>query len=90
VTEPHKIWIERCEAARRIEDEFGTRQALKYLVGEKFLNFLQAAEDDPEFRVQIPAFVAEIKAMSRQQKESLTARKKPPAGGAGTCEGLEA
>src|ERR1700737_2548804 len=57
----HKIWIEQCEAARGIEDEFGTVNALKYLVGEKFLNYLQAAEKDAEFRAEIPAFVAEIK-----------------------------
>ena len=58
---PHKIWIEQCEAARDIEDEFGTQKALTYLIGEKFLNFLEAAEDDPEFRAEIPTFVAEIK-----------------------------
>ncbi len=43
MTEFHKIWIEQCEAARGIEDEFGTQQALDYLVGEKFLNYLEAA-----------------------------------------------
>ena len=58
---PSKIWIEQCKEARGIEDEFGTPQALAYLIGEKFLNFLEAAEDDPEFRAEIPTFVAEIK-----------------------------
>ena len=57
----HKTWIEQCEAARGIEDEFGTQQALQYLVEEKFINFLEAAEDDPDFRAELPAFVAEIK-----------------------------
>src|SRR6266568_4980361 len=57
----HKIWIEQCEAARGIEDEFGTQNSLAYLVGEKFLNYLQAAEKDAEFRAEIPAFAAEIK-----------------------------
>lgn len=56
-----KIWIEQCEAARGIEDEFGTQKALAYLIGEKFLNFLEATETDPTFRAEIPAFVAEIK-----------------------------
>ena len=56
-----KIWIEQCEAARTIEDEFGTDKALDYLVEEKFLNFLEAAETDAEFRAEIPAFVAENK-----------------------------
>jgi hypothetical protein len=56
-----EIWKEQCEAARQIEDEFGTQKALEYLIGEKFLNFLEAAETDVEFRAEIPAFVAEIK-----------------------------
>lgn len=60
---PCKIWIEQCEAARGIEGEFGTQKALSYLIGEKFLNFLDAADDDPEFRAEIPAFVAEIKSI---------------------------
>src|SRR5437660_664395 len=55
-----RIWIEQCEAARRIEDEFGTPDALTYLVGEKFLNFLEAAEKDAGLRAEIPSFVAEI------------------------------
>jgi hypothetical protein len=59
--EPCKIWIEKCEAARRIEDEFGTDKALSYLIGEKFLDYLEAAERHPDFRAEIPAFVAEIK-----------------------------
>ena len=61
MTEYHKIWIEQYEAAKGIEDEFGTQNALDYLVGEKFLNFLEAAETDAEFRAEIPAFVAKIK-----------------------------
>ena len=61
MTEPHKIWIEQCEATRGIEAEFGTQDALSYLIGEKFLNFLEAADNDPEFREEIPAFVTDIK-----------------------------
>ena len=57
----HRIWVEQCEAARRIEDDFGTDKALDYLIGDKFLNFLEAAEDNSAFRAEIPAFVAEIK-----------------------------
>jgi hypothetical protein len=56
-----EIRIEQCEAAEGIENEFGTQQALQYLVGEKFLNFLEAAETDADFRSEIPAFVAKIK-----------------------------
>ena len=60
---PCKIWIEQCEAARGIEDECGTKTALAYLVGEKFLNFLEAAEEDTTFQAELPAFVAEIKSL---------------------------
>jgi hypothetical protein len=59
--QPWKTWVGQCEAARGIEDEFGTQKALAYLIGEKFLNFLQAAEAHAEFRSELPAFVAEIK-----------------------------
>jgi hypothetical protein len=58
---PHKIWIEQCDAARGIEDEFGVPKALDYLIGEKFLNFLEVAEENDEFRAEVPAFVAQIK-----------------------------
>jgi hypothetical protein len=56
-----KVWVEQCEAARRIEDEFGVRDALAYLVGEKFLNFLEASETHADFRAEIPSFVVEIR-----------------------------
>ena len=61
MTELHRIWIAQCNAAREIEDEFGVPDALAYLIGEKLLNFLEAADDDTEVRAEIPAFVAEIK-----------------------------
>jgi len=76
-----EIWKEQCEAARKIEAEFGTRNALAYLIGEKFLNFLEAAETDAEFRAEIPAFVAEIKTIFEpwQLTEHLeTARQSEP------------
>lgn len=79
--ELHKIWIDQCEAARGIENEFGTDKALKYLVAEKFLNLLNAAERDAEFRAEIPAFVAEIKEIFEpwQLAECLeTARHREP------------
>lgn len=60
---PHEIWREQCESARRIEDDFGVPNALSYLVGEKFLNFLEVAETNPEFRAEVPAFATEVKAI---------------------------
>ena len=41
----HKISIDLCNAARDIENEFGVPNALDYLIGEKFLTFLEAADD---------------------------------------------
>ena len=61
MTEPHRIWIDQCEAAEGVEDDFGTQKALEYLIGEKLLNFLEAAETDADFRAEIPAFVERIK-----------------------------
>ena len=63
---PHRIWIEQCEAARGIEAEFGTQEALSYLIGEKFINFLEAAEDDAGFRAELPAFVTGIKSIFKR------------------------
>jgi hypothetical protein len=57
----HKIWVEQCEAARGVQDSFGTPKALGYLIGEKFVNFLRASETRPEFAAEIPAFVSEIR-----------------------------
>jgi hypothetical protein len=79
--EPCKIWIDQCEAARRIEDNFGTDKALDYLIREKFLNFLEAAETDASFRAEIPEFVGEIKTIFErwQLAECLeTARQSEP------------
>ena len=59
--EQRKIWMQQCEAAQEIESEFWSQKALDYLIGEKFLNFLEAAERDSALRAEIPDFVAEIK-----------------------------
>ncbi len=61
MSEMNKIWIEQCEAALGIEAQFGTQKSLEYIVGDKFLNFLEAAETHADFRAEIPAFVARIK-----------------------------
>lgn len=61
VIEPHKIWIEQCEAARGIRDSFGTEKALGYLLGEKLMNFIRVANTNPDFAKELPNFIAEIK-----------------------------
>jgi len=76
-----EIWKEQCDAARQIEVEFGTEKVLDYLIEEKFLSFHEAAENDAEFRAEIPAFVAEIKTIFEPWKlaEHLeTARQSEP------------
>jgi len=57
----HKIWIEQCEAARGIQEDYGIEKAMGYLMGEKLLNFLEVAERDPVWRAEVPDFIAEIK-----------------------------
>jgi hypothetical protein len=56
----HKIWIEQCAATEDIREQFGTRNALDYLIGEKLFRFVMAAEPDSEFAAELPAFVAAI------------------------------
>ena len=55
------IWLDQCEAARDIRDAWGTRKALGYLVGEKFLNFIRAAGSDPSWAAKLPLFSTEIR-----------------------------
>ena len=55
------IWIEQCEAAREIRDAWGTRKALEYLVGEKFLNHVRASDSDPSWAAKLPLFAEEIR-----------------------------
>jgi hypothetical protein len=57
---PDETIADWCEAARGIEAEFGTEKALAYLIGEKFIDFLEAAENEADLPTEIPAFVAEI------------------------------
>ena len=60
-TEFHKIWIEQCAATEEIRNNFGVRRALGYLIGEKLFSFLHAAERDPLFAAEVPAFICEIR-----------------------------
>ncbi|OYV84693.1 MAG: hypothetical protein B7Z73_14955 [Planctomycetia bacterium 21-64-5] len=50
-----------CQATRGVEEDWGSEKAMGYLIGEKFLNFLEAAESRDEWRDAIPTFVVEIK-----------------------------
>jgi len=61
MTDFHKIWIEQCEAAEGIRERFGLDDAVRYLVGEKLLRFMQVSQDRPDFADELPEFIAEIK-----------------------------
>lgn len=65
---PQEIIADWIEAARNVEDEYGVEKAMGYLIGEKFLNFLEVAEKDREWREAIPTFVAEIRALFESWK----------------------
>lgn len=55
------IWIDQCDAARDIRDAWGTTKALGYLIGEKFLNYLEASDSSSDWAEKIPLFTEEIK-----------------------------
>jgi len=57
----HKIWIDQCEAAQGIKEQYGIKKALGYLIGEKLVNFVDAADQDSAFAEELPKFIVEIK-----------------------------
>jgi hypothetical protein len=59
----HHIWIEQCEAAQTIKARFGLAAAFDYLVGEKLINFADAASTHPEFARELPRFVSKVRQM---------------------------
>lgn len=48
------IWIEQCEAARDIRAAWGTKKALGYVIGEKFLNYIRASDSNSDRAQNIP------------------------------------
>jgi hypothetical protein len=61
MTDFHRIWIEQCDAAQGIRERFGIEKALGYLIGEKLMNYVRAADRDPVWDAELPAFVARIR-----------------------------
>ena len=59
----HQIWIEQCEAAQTIKARYGLTDAFEYLVGEKLMNFANAASRHPDFARELPRFVSEVRRM---------------------------
>lgn len=57
------MWTEQCDATTGIRNAFGTQQALNYLIGEKFLDFIEAAGKDDNFRSELPQFAARVQTL---------------------------
>ncbi len=64
----HEIWLDQCDAARRIETRFGTDAALDYLVAEKLMNYVEAAMTNAAFARELPRFVSEVRAIFSQEQ----------------------
>jgi len=54
---PCAIWKEQCEAARQIEAEFGTQNALDYLIGDRRLVSMSRGPGDLPFTTGVGAVV---------------------------------
>ena len=59
----HEIWLEQYEAAQGIKQRYGLKAAFDYLVAEKLLNFVEAAETQREFARELPRFVSQVRLM---------------------------
>jgi hypothetical protein len=56
----HEIWLEQYEAAQDIKQRYGLK-AFDYLVAEKLLNSVEAAETQREFVRELPRFVSQVR-----------------------------
>ena len=66
MSQQHKVWIDQCDATPNILNNFGVQPALHYLVGEKFLDFLETSEKDDDFEGELPAFAEGVKELFDQ------------------------
>jgi hypothetical protein len=82
--ESARIWIEQCGAARRIREAYGVDKALGYLIGEKLLTFLEAADRDPAFAAELPQFVKRSGASSNGTRSAATSIRSSALGPSGT------
>lgn len=57
------VWKEQCEAARTVRVQHGVVSALDYLIGEKLINYAEAAVTRAEFSRELPRFVAEVRSI---------------------------
>ena len=64
----HHIWIEQCEAAAKVRNEYGLLGALDFLIGEKLFSFVAVAEHRTEFAAELPHFVDGIRRIFTAQQ----------------------
>ena len=71
----HEIWMEQCETAEAIRVRYGVESAFDYVVGEKLLNFAEAATTHAEFAQVLPQFVSRVRGMfTPEEMETHLAR----------------
>jgi hypothetical protein len=56
-----EIWLEQCQAARTTMLRYGLKAAFDYAVGEKLMNFAEAAHEHPAFARELPRFISEVR-----------------------------
>ena len=64
----HEMWIEQCDATDDIKLRYGVKAGFDYLVGEKLLNFIDAATTYPEFARELPRFVVAVRSLFTPQE----------------------
>ena len=75
-----KVWVEQCRATKAIKRRFGAKSALDYLIGEKLMNFADAARDDPAFARELPRFLAAVwRTFNEYELAGYIASRKPAA-----------
>jgi len=66
--EAHKIWIEQYEAAETVRARFGLKAVFDYIVGEKLINFAEAASCHHAFAHELPRSISEVRRMFTPQE----------------------
>src|SRR5690349_2013451 len=57
----HQVWREQLAAVPSLRRDFGENTAFDYIIGEKLMNFAEAAERHPRFAQELPAFMAAVR-----------------------------
>lgn len=82
-------WRAQCDAARRIKQDYGSRKALGYLVGEKLLGLMRGTEGDPARASVVSSCVADVRTIfepAELVEYFLTVKRVGPLGHAATDE----